>query len=76
MQKKRSEYDSLIDALVTLAKRLSVNEERYGMGSEDFFNKYSKGLLEDSADFVDWANDYQHYMAIRVELERQLQHAA
>jgi hypothetical protein len=76
MRKKRNEYYSPVDALVALAKRLSVNEERYRMASEDFFNKYSKGLLEDSVDFVEWANDYQHYIAIRLELERQLQHAA
>ena len=76
MHKQRSEYDSPVDTLVALAKRLSRNEERYRMASEEFFNKYSKGLLEDSAEFVEWANDYQHYMAIRLELERQLQNAA
>jgi hypothetical protein len=76
MRKQRSEYDSPVDALVALAKRLSVNEERYRMASEEFFNKYSKGLLEDSVEFVEWANDYQHYLAIRYELERQLQNAA
>lgn len=76
MHKQRSEYDSPVDTLVALAKRLSINEERYRMASEEFFNKYSKGLLEDSAEFVEWANDYQHYIAIRLELERQLQNAA
>ena len=76
MHKQRSEYDSPVDTLVALAKRLSINEERYKMASEEFFNKYSKGLLEDSAEFVEWANDYQHYLAIRLELERQLQNAA
>ena len=76
MHKQRSEYDSPVDTLVALAKRLSRNEERYRMASEKFFNKYSKGLLEDSAEFVEWANDYQHYIAIRLELERQLQNAA
>ena len=76
MHKQRSEYDSPVDTLVALAKRLSRNEERYRMVSEEFFYRYSKGLLEDSAEFVEWANDYQHYMAIRLELERQLQNAA
>ena len=76
MRKQKVEYDSSIDALVHIAKRLSVNEDRYQMTTEDFFDKFSKGHFEDSIDFVEWANDYQHYLAIRLELERQLQHVA
>ena len=48
MRKHRDEYDSPIDALITIAKRLSVNENRYHMSSEDFFDRFSKGQLEDS----------------------------
>ena len=76
MRKQRIEYDSSIDALVAIAKRLSVNEDRHRMSSEDFFDKYSKGQLDDSTDFIEWANDYQHYLALRLEIERQIQHVA
>lgn len=65
MRKQRIEYDSPVDALVAISKRLSVYEGRYRMSSEEFFDKFSKGQSEDSEDFVEWANDYQHYMAIR-----------
>lgn len=75
MKKQRTEYDSPVDALVAIAKRLSVYEGRYQMASEEFFDKFTKGKSEDSEDFVDWANDYQHYLAIRREIEAQLQHA-
>jgi hypothetical protein len=74
MRKQTIEYDSPVDALVAIAKRLSVYEGRYQMASEEFFDKFSKGQSEDSEDFVEWANDYQHYMAIRREIEAQLQH--
>jgi hypothetical protein len=74
MRKQRSEYDSPVDALVAVAKRLSVYEERYQIASEEFFDKFCKGQMEDSVDFVEWANDYQHYMAIRFEIERHLLH--
>ena len=67
MRKQRIEYDSPVDALVTIAKRLSVYESRYHMASEEFFNRFNKGQSEDSEDFVEWANDYQHYIAIRRE---------
>lgn len=74
MQKQRSEYDSPVDALVAVAKRLSVYEERYQISSEEFFDKFCKGKMEDSMDFIEWANDYQHYMAIKLEIERHLLH--
>ena len=76
MRKQRIEHGSSIDALVAITKRLSMNEDRHQMVSEDFFDKYSKGQLDDSADFIEWANDYQHYLALRFEIERQIQHVA
>lgn len=76
MQKQRIEYDSSIDALVAVAKRLSGYENRYKMASEDFFDNFCKGKTDDSSDFVSWSNDYQHYMAIRSDIERQLKNAA
>ena len=76
MRKQRVEYDSLLDALVTIAKRLSVFEMRHQIASEDFFNKFRKGEMEDSQDFVEWANDYQHYIALRSEMEALLRNAA
>jgi len=69
MWKQRIEYDSPVDALMAIAKRLSIFETRYRMTSEEFFDKFSKGQSEDSEDFVEWANDYQHYVAIRREIE-------
>lgn len=74
MRKQRSEYDSPVDALVAVTKRLSVYEDRYRTLSEEFFDKFCKGQMEDSVDFTEWANDYRHYMAIRLEIERHLQH--
>lgn len=76
MRKERSEHRSPVDALVAVAKRLSTYENRYCMTSEEFFNGYEKGCMEDSTDFVEWANDYQHYLAIRLEIENHLRHVA
>lgn len=76
MKKQRTEYDSPVDALVAITRRLSTFEERYKATSEEFYDKFSKGQLEDSADYVDWANDYQHYMTIRLEIQRNLSHVA
>lgn len=67
MQKQKITYDAPLDAIVVLAKRLSVYEARHQLSSEDFFNKYSKGLLNDSIDFVEWSNDYQNFIALKLE---------
>ncbi len=37
-----------------------------------FFSKDEEGKLDDSKDFVEWAGDYQHYMALKHELELKL----
>ena len=75
MRKHRIEYDSHVDALVAVSKRLSIFEGRYKMESEFFFNNFAKGLTEDSEEFVEWANDYQHYLAIRQDVDTKLRHA-
>jgi len=76
MKKERIEHGSPVDALVAVTKRLSLYESRYRMTSEDFYEKYEGGHTEDSIDFVQWANDYQHYVAIRFEIEKHLRHVA
>ncbi|QII11008.1 hypothetical protein KsCSTR_16290 [Candidatus Kuenenia stuttgartiensis] len=45
MWKQRIEYDSPVDALMAIAKRLSIFGTRYRMTSEEFFDKFSKGQL-------------------------------
>jgi hypothetical protein len=76
MQKQKIIYDSPVDAIVVLAKRLSIYEERYRLSSEEFFDKFTKGLLDDSIDFVEWSNDYQHFLSLKIELDERLSHAA
>jgi len=76
MRKQHVEYDSPVDALVAVAKRLSHYEEQYRMSSEEFFDRYSKGMLDDSVDCVEWANSYRHFLAIRSDVARRIDDAA
>jgi hypothetical protein len=76
MRKQRIEYTSPLDALIAVTKRLSLYENKYGFESEDFFNRYTKGLLSDEADFVEWANDYRHYLALHLEVASRLRYVA
>lgn len=76
MQRQRTSYDSPVDAIVVLAKRLSIYEDRNSLASEDFFTNSPKVCYQDSIEFVEWSNDYQHFLALKVELEERLSHAA
>ena len=76
MRKQTIQYTSPIDALVAIAKRLSIYETQQGLESEDFFNQYQQGQLSDDSLFVEWANDYRHYLDIRKDLEARLTYAA
>ena len=76
MRKQRIEYESPVDALIAVTKRLSTYEERYKMVSEEFYDRFCKGTLKDAIDFIEWSNDYQHYLAIKVKIEKLLRHVA
>lgn len=76
MKKQRIEYDSSVDALVAIAKRLSSYETQYKITSEEFFNRFIKGQLEDSEDYIEWSNDYKHYVVIRSDIVDQLNNVA
>lgn len=75
-QKQRITYDSELDALVAVAKQLSLYENRHGISSEEFFHRFSTGQVEDTAEFVEWSNAYQHFLSLRSVLEKQVCHAA
>ncbi|NIR48854.1 hypothetical protein GWO43_10475 [candidate division KSB1 bacterium] len=75
MQKRKTIYDSPLDAIVALAKRLSIYEEKYNRASEDFFDNFNKGLLyDDRIDFIEGSNDYQHFLSLKSEFENRLTH--
>lgn len=76
MKKITIQFDCQVDALVALAKRLATYENRFNLASEDFFDRFTKGHIEDSEDYTEWANDYRHYLSIRTKLMRSLHHAA
>ncbi len=76
MKKQTVQYTSPLDALVAVTKRLSAYENQLEMDTEAFYIRYSQGEMGDDRLFVDWANDYRHYLALRQELEERLQNAA
>jgi hypothetical protein len=76
MRKQTIQYTSSLDALIAVVKRLSIYENQYKMDSEDFYNHYNQGKLSDDIMFIEWANDYRHYLALHQDLEQKLNRAA
>jgi hypothetical protein len=76
MKKITIQFDSQLDALVDLAKRLAKFENRFNLASENFFDRFTKGHIEDSEEYTEWANDYWHYLSIRREIVQRLHNAA
>ena len=76
MKKSVISHDSPVDALVTLSKRLNRYETQFQMPSEIFFDKFTKGELDDRTDFIKWANDYEIFHEIKMKIENALNHVA
>ena len=76
MRKQRITFTSPIYALLEVSKRLSLYENQQQLDSETFIDRYRKGLMPDEIIFVEWSNDYQHYLALRQQLEGLLRAAA
>lgn len=72
MRVQRTTHGSVVDALDSLLRALAAYEQKYQMTSADFYAKYLAGAMEDARDFVEWAGDYQHYVALKQELEQKL----
>ncbi len=68
----RVTHGSIVDALDSLLRSLAAFERKYNTTSAEFYKQYLAGALEDSSDNVEWAGDYQHYMALKQELEQKL----
>ena len=69
---QRTVYASPVEAIDALIRSLVAYEQRYQMSSVDFYARYQKGDMGDSADFVEWAGDYQHYLQLKEEVEEKL----
>jgi hypothetical protein len=76
MLKQRIEYSSPLDALIVVAKRLSLYENHQQMTSAEFFDRYNRGELPDDREIMEWAIDYRQFLGLRQEVESQLHDAA
>ena len=67
------DIQELITSIATLTNKLARFERKYGIGSDAFYELYTRGKLDDggseqTAAFCEWAGLYQ----LKVKRERQL----
>ena len=58
-----------LDALITVSIRMGRYEDKYGMKTDVFFDKYNNGEMGDDADMMEWANDYRDFLYLYVEVK-------
>ena len=76
MKKHTVSYSTELDALISVSKRLSVYESREKMDSETFYYLFKQGKTDDSQMNIEWANDYQHFLDLKIKINESLNHAA
>ncbi len=57
----KRELDLCYTALSNLEKKLQQFETKYSMSTEEFNEKFEKGLLGDDQDFFEWNAYVQYY---------------
>jgi len=55
--------------LAELQARLQAFESQYTMLSEDFYQRYEQGQLDDSADFMEWSSFYDMWKLVHQRLD-------
>jgi hypothetical protein len=63
------ERDQAQRELTGLEKRLREFETQYRMSSDDFFQRFQRGELGDSADFFEWSACYDMCRSVHDRLE-------
>ena len=60
---------SLLDDYFDLSQELVRLEIKHNMRSDTFYKKFQKGKLNDSMEFIRWANKYEFYREVKGDLE-------
>jgi hypothetical protein len=69
---RRTVHASPVEALIALIRSLVAYEQQYTLSSAEFYARYQRGEMGDTADMIEWAGDYQHYVQLKAELEQKL----
>jgi hypothetical protein len=67
---------SPVDALIAIVERLTRYEEKFGMKTPEFYEKFMRGEMGDTKDYIAWAGTYEILLRQKRRLEVSLMNAA
>lgn len=60
---------SPLDDFIEVIRDLTMLELKYKLSSQDFFNRFQNGEMDDDIEFIRWANKYEIYQEIKSDME-------
>jgi hypothetical protein len=67
---------SPVDALIATVERLTRYEDKFGMETPDFYEKFMRGEMGDAKDYIAWAGTYEIFQRQKKRLEVTLMNVA
>jgi len=61
---------SPVDALIATVERLTRYEEKFGMKTPEFYEKFMRGEMGDAKDYIAWAGTYEILMRQKMSYEK------
>jgi len=71
LEKARKESTYIGDLRETV-EDMVIMEQKYGMTSEQFYEKFSRGKMGDDMDVIGWAGSYKSYCRKKERIEKKL----
>jgi len=61
-----------MDDFVELVRELMLLEQKHGLDSAEFYDRYQQGKMGDDAEIMHWASSYEIYREMKEELDNVL----
>lgn len=76
MKKVRITYDTPLDALLAVTRQMGQYEDKYGMTTEDFFDRYNSGEMPCEDDYMMWEVAYRDFLSLRAKVSDSMKEVA
>jgi hypothetical protein len=64
--KEAIERNTPVDDLCELVEELVIYEQKYGVKSPIFYDKFMRGEMGDARDFIQWSGKYEMFLKLNL----------
>ena len=68
--KESWEKSNPVDDFVEVVRKLTLMEQKYGMGSAEFYERFRRGEMGDGQEFMEWATYFEMYREMKETFEK------